>query len=294
MIRLALLSDIHSNLPAFEAVLTDLKAFQPDKVVVAGDVVNWGPFSAQVMDRLLYEQCLVIRGNNELYLTDWQTDRMPVAWQQYTLPPYTIAQLGPALINVIATWPDTLSLRFPGAAALRVVHGSPRSPFEPILPTVSAEDAALILRDITESTILAAHSHLVLDRQIDRWHVLNAGSVGNPLDGDLRASYMILEGDETGWRGTLRKVPFDAERVYREFDRTGFVEQCGVVGYLVVKEYHTALMEVSPFLEWHRLTCPEEPMTMNLLESYNKVDHDMYRAAAYRVPMSMNQKQESG
>jgi predicted phosphodiesterase len=283
MIRLALLSDIHSNLPAFEAVLDDLKAFAPDNIVVAGDVVNWGPFSAQVMDRLLMEQCIVIRGNNELYLTDWQTERMPDHWRNFALPPFTLAQLSTEHIDTIATWPDTLSLRFPGAPAVRVVHGSARSAFEPIYSTTSVDDAALMLDGVTETTVLAAHSHLVVDRQIGRWHLINAGSVGNPLDGDLRASYMILERNANGWRAVLRKVPFDTERLYREFERTGFVEQCGVVGHLVVKEYHTAQMEVSPFLEWHRATCPDEPMTMALLHPYSQVDRLAYCPPPYRI-----------
>lgn len=272
MIRLALLSDIHSNLPALEAVLDDLKTAAPDKIIVAGDVVNWGPFSAQVVERLLNEKSVIIRGNNELYLTDWQTERMPGAWHKFTVPPYTLTQLGAHLMDVIATWPDTLSLRFPGAAAVRVVHGSPRSPFEPIFPTTSDEEAALILQGVQETTVFAAHSHLALDRHIVGWHLLNPGSVGNPLDGDLRASYMLVEGDAGGWQSVLRKVSFDCERVYREFERTGFVEQCGVVGHFIVKEYHTAQVEVTPFLEWHRVMCPDEPITMALLETVRKAE----------------------
>ena len=84
------------------------------------DVVNWGPFSAEVMERLSREQCAFIRGNNELYLTDWQTPRAPQNWIHYTVPPFTIAQLGKHWMNVIAAWPDFLSLRFREASAVRV------------------------------------------------------------------------------------------------------------------------------------------------------------------------------
>ena len=94
MTRLAVLADIHSNLPALEAVLDDLKQFTVDRIIVAGDVVNWGAFSDWVMDRVADEECAVIRGNNELYLTEWQTPRMPESWKIFTLPPYTLAQLG--------------------------------------------------------------------------------------------------------------------------------------------------------------------------------------------------------
>ena len=70
MTMLAILADIHGNLPALEAVLEDLAHFKVDHVVVAGAMVNWGPFSAQVMDRVTSEGWAVIRGNNEFYWSD--------------------------------------------------------------------------------------------------------------------------------------------------------------------------------------------------------------------------------
>ena len=109
MTRLAVLADIHSNLPALEAVLDDLSHFTVDKIIVAGDVVNWGAFSSQVMERLAALDCAIIRGNNELYLTEWQTPRMPESWKIFTLPPYTIAQLGDRWMNVISAWPASFT-----------------------------------------------------------------------------------------------------------------------------------------------------------------------------------------
>jgi predicted phosphodiesterase len=68
--RLALLSDIHGNLPALEAVLDDLAPLGIDQVVVAGDVANIGPFSNEVFERIHRERWPVIRGNGEYYLTE--------------------------------------------------------------------------------------------------------------------------------------------------------------------------------------------------------------------------------
>ena len=61
MTRLAVLADLHGNLPALEAVLQDLSQFRVDRVIVAGDVVNWGPFSAQVLERVTREGWAVVR-----------------------------------------------------------------------------------------------------------------------------------------------------------------------------------------------------------------------------------------
>ncbi len=282
MTRLAVLADIHSNLPALEAVFDDIP--DVDGIVVAGDVVNWGPFSAQVMGLLATRNCAYIRGNNELYLTDWQTPRMPSAWDRFTLPPYTIAQLGPHWMNVIATWPDRLTLRFRDAPAMRVVHGTPRSPFEPIVPRITEAELAPIMTGVEDTFLIAAHTHLPMDRRIGPWHVFNPGSVGNPLDGNLTASYLLLEGDREGWRGTLRRLPFDVDRVLREFERTRFVEQCGVVGSFILDEYRTARPEVYPFIQWWQTTCPELPETMDLREKYASVeDREVYLPPHYRM-----------
>ena len=82
---LAVLSDLHGNLPALEAVLADLAQFQVDQAIVAGDVINWGPFSAQVMERVTAGGWAVIRGNNEFYLLDYDTPRAPAAWSNPNL-----------------------------------------------------------------------------------------------------------------------------------------------------------------------------------------------------------------
>jgi predicted phosphodiesterase len=93
MTRLAILADIHGNLPALEAVLADLAQFAVDHVIVAGDVVNWGPFSAPVMERVTRAGWAVIRGNNEFYLLDYNTPRQPEHWREFELLPWLHGQL---------------------------------------------------------------------------------------------------------------------------------------------------------------------------------------------------------
>lgn len=77
MTRLATLADIHGNLLALEVVLADLAQSEIDQVIVAGDVINWGPFSAPVMARVAAAGWARIRGNNEDYLLDYATPRAP-------------------------------------------------------------------------------------------------------------------------------------------------------------------------------------------------------------------------
>lgn len=250
MTRLGVLADIHGNAIALDAVLDDMAMFDVDQVICAGDVVNWGPHNAEVIQRIVSEGWITVRGNNELYILDQDTPRACAEWNHYTIARWTRQQLGARWLDVIATWPDALTLRFRDAPTLRVVHGSPRSHFEGLYPRRSDEKLREMLNNIEETTLISGHTHLSLDRQVGRWHIMNPGSVGIPLMGILEATYMILDGDWSGWRATLRHVPIDPGPVLHDLKQLGFAESCGVTGELVMDEYRTARLHVLPFLTW--------------------------------------------
>jgi predicted phosphodiesterase len=289
MTRLAILADIHGNLPALEAVQADLAQFSVDQVVVAGDVINWGPSSAEVATRVLEAGWAVIRGNNEFYLLDYGSPRAPAAWadtNQWALLPWLQQQLPGPWPARIAAWPDTLSLRFPDAPPVRVVHGSPRRNSEPIFSTDPETDTAALLAGVEEPVLIAAHTHLPLAREVAnghrRWHILNPGSVGVPLDGQHLARYLLLDGDSRGWRPTFRAVPLDPTPVLAEFERQGFLESCGVVGELVMEEYRRARLELLPFVVWRHACFPSRPLDFDLLAEYRRIDQLAYVPKEYR------------
>ncbi len=96
---------------------------------------------------------------------------------------------------------------------------------------------------------------------------------------------MLLESTQNGWQAIQRRVAFDSQRVLAEFERTGFVEQCGVIGHLVVQEYRSARLEVLPFIEWWRKNYPDEPQSMALLEPFSRVNKRDYMPLAYQIGM---------
>ncbi len=286
MTRLAVLSDIHGNSIALEAVLQDLAPFEIDQIVLMGDQINWGPFSAQVVERIVREGWLVIRGNNEFYLLDYNTPRAPAAWsdpERFPLLPWIYRQLNGRWQGVIAGWPDSLSLRFPDAPPLRVVHGSPRSNQEPIFASTPEPEIEAMFAGVEETTIVAGHTHLIIDRRVGRWHIVNPGSVGNPVDGFSTASYMLLDGDAEGWHATLRRVPFDHAPLFDEFERQRFVDECGVVGELVVEEFKTARLQLLPFIYWREANCPGAPFAMSLFDEFSKIDKWAYTPIEFHV-----------
>ena len=273
MTRLAVLADIHGNLPALQAVIEDMTQFAVDHVIVAGDSVNVGPFSREALSTICERNWAVIRGNNAFYALDYQTPRMPEHWSAFTLPPWLRDQLGKEWIHVLASLPDALSLRFPDAAPVHVVHGIPGNPWIAITPLSTTGDVESWLSDISESTVICAHSHIPIERHIGPWHIFNPGSVGIPLDGQPSASYMILDGDHKGWTlAAHRRVPFDHDLIFDALNEQGFVQRCGITAMLLIQEFRTARMRLWPYLQWKKLFYHDQPDSAALLDQFMRLD----------------------
>jgi predicted phosphodiesterase len=283
--RLAVLADVHGNLPALEAVEADFERIGVDHVVVAGDLAIGAPFTRRVVERALERGWALIRGNNEIYVTDFGSQRARPEWNdpvQFSVLRWAVRELG-ELRRLIAAWPDGLVLRYPDAPPVRVVHGSPRSPFEGLTPIAPEETLIERIGGVEENLVVAAHTHLTMDRRVGRWRVLNPGSAGQPLDGCLEAGYMLLEARDGRWHPTVRRVSYDVERVLAECERRAYVDECGPIGALVVEEQRTARSRVSPFLRWRAETCPDEPISFDLLARFREVDVWRYTSAHFLV-----------
>jgi predicted phosphodiesterase len=283
MTRLAILADIHGNLPALEAVTEDLAQQQVDHVVVAGDLVGWGPDAAAVLERVTRAGWAVIRGNHELYVLDYNTARAPEEWKRHTITPWVCRQIPARWHTRLAAWPDSLSLRFADAPLLRVAHGSPRSPWEGISWYTPEAEVEAMLAGTPEPTLVVGHTHIPLERSIAGRQILNPGSVGMPLDGTRSASYLLLDGDANGWRPLWRRVPFDYEALFRAFEGQGLLEACGLSGHLILHEFRTARTQLNPFHRWHSACCPAEPLDTALLERYAQINTWNYRLLGSHV-----------
>ena len=292
MTRLALLADIHGNLPALEAVIQDMAQFNVDHVVVAGDSINCGPFSREVLETITARCWAVVRGNNAFYALDYGTCRAPEHWSAFTLPPFLREQLGHRWLNVLASLPDTLQLRFLDAAPARLFHGTPGNPWVAITPLSTADQISAWLGEIGENTIICAHSHIPMERHVGPWHILNPGSVGMPLDGDPRASYMIVEGGPQGWALLRhRRVSYDASPIFEAFERLRYVERCGITARLLVEEFREARLRLYPYMIWKQQQFPDELESEELFEAflalenltefmpieYRKLDNSLHR-----------------
>jgi diadenosine tetraphosphatase ApaH/serine/threonine PP2A family protein phosphatase len=230
--RIAVLSDIHSNIVALEAVLSSIGSV--DAVWHLGDVVGYGPEPDAVVARLKEINAVGVRGNHDAAAAggneiDWfNTDaRAAMEWTRRRISSETRA------------WLDGLpKTRVEGAFTL--VHGSPRDPiweYVTSLPVARANLAALTTRqglhghthipicwrddDGSVEAVSPGHgSSLMLD---ERPVLLNPGSVGQPRDGDPLASYMVIDTD--AGRCTWSRVAYDIATVQAAMSAEGLPER---------------------------------------------------------------------
>jgi len=215
-VRVAVISDIHGNLPALEAVLAAVAPF--DALWHLGDTVGYGPQPNEVVDRLTREGAVGVRGNHDSAATglidaDWFNEDARVAIE------WTARVLTPASRAALLALPERRS-----EGEFTMVHGSPR---DPTWEYIASTAVALVgLQDLTTPYGLFGHTHdprvfrarggtvetlgptdhaeLQLDERVT---LLNPGSVGQPRDGDPRASWLLLDLD--GWSASYRRTPYD-------------------------------------------------------------------------------------
>ncbi len=225
--RVAVLSDIHSNSPALEAALEAVGT--RDQLWITGDIVGYGPHPDQVVERLRDEDAVAVQGNHDAATlgriptgTFNDLARAAVKWTAETMKP--------ANLEWLADQPD---MRVEGDFTL--VHGSPRDPLWEYLFSIPA--ARINLAAFETPYCLVGHTHhqltfrddqgqveallaedgssLTLD---DRRCILNPGSVGQPRDGDPRACAMVIDTDsgEVEWL----RFAYDIERTQADIRST--------------------------------------------------------------------------
>ncbi len=291
MTRLAILADLHGNLPALQAVSADLDGQGVDHVLVAGDLISVGPDSVAVLDWVCSRGWSAIRGNHEFYLLHHGTPREPAHWEaRYAMPRWLAATIPAAWRCWLATMPDELTLHYPDAPPLGFYHGLPGDPWHGITPVTTDDEAAAGLQRAAAHDLIVGHTHLGFDRCIAagerNWHVVNPGSVGIPLDGDPRAAYALLDGSAGGWRAELRRVAYDLEPLWRRFAEIDYVGQCGATGRIFIEEIRQARMMLIPFIHWRQTHYPGQPESLAQAEAFLTLpdaEIDALRPLAYQL-----------
>ena len=218
--RYVVLSDIHANLEALEAVLEEIETIEHDGVVCLGDIVGYGPDPGPVIEVVRESSAVTVRGNHDNAAIDPREEAFFNDWAAAAIR-WTREQLSESEIAYLEGLPYTASI---GDALL--VHSSPSRP-EAWRYVLGRADATAEFETFSERICLIGHSHVpMLVAKLDGrvWELVpnevsltpgmrligNVGSVGQPRDRDVRASFAVLDLNEA--TVGIRRVAYDAEK----------------------------------------------------------------------------------
>jgi predicted phosphodiesterase len=214
--RVAVVSDVHGNAVALEAVLAALDDVQPDLVVFGGDL-TWGPLPEETLRLVetLSTPALFVRGNAERALLE--PDEEPSQRARWLLERHP-----PSALAFLATFEPRLSLELDGLGPTCFCHGSPRSDEELVTPETPEERVRALASGIDERAIVSAHTHLQFDRRVAGIRSINPGSVGMPYEGRQGAFWALLGADVE-----LRRTGYDVAEAVARYHGSGYplVEQ---------------------------------------------------------------------
>jgi predicted phosphodiesterase len=243
--KVAILADIHSNLPALQTVVAHIEAWRPDKVLVAGDVINRGPRPAECLHLIQEKQVQngwqVVRGNHEDYVLDQARPDVPRHGPEFELARngyWTYRQLN-GQVAALKAMPFQEAFTGPDGQEVRVVHASMLGNREGIYPDMPDDE---LRRRIAPppAVFCIGHTHRPLIRYIDKKLVVNVGSVGMPFDGDTRAAYGQLLWKNDRWRARIVRLDYDRARTQIDFFETGFIHEAGALATIMLVELRQA------------------------------------------------------
>ena len=233
MTQIIVLSDIHGNSLALDAVLHDIEAqCTPDAIWVLGDLVAFCPWPAETLARLrALSDVAFLRGNTDRYLVtgrrpatsvrspeDWE--RMPASLAlRDAMFRWTVERLSYADYEFLRDLPPRLEMDILGYGRICAVHATPSDDETNLFADTPDEEVDPYVVGLDARLLLYGHTHYPVDRTVGSLRLVNDGSVGLPFDGEPRPAYVVLDFDAGRCTVTLRRVDYDVEAVVSELER---------------------------------------------------------------------------
>lgn len=237
--RVAIVSDIHANWQALEAVLEDIKKQGCEKVLCLGDLAMAGPQPRVVIDYVRGQaNWTVIQGNTDKLIGDFSPqiiDKMKSAF-----PVMANALLDDVLVleedkkEYLKNLPAQMNLEIEGVKIL-MVHGSPRRNNEDILPDMPLEQIQEILEGVDADLIFCGHTHVPCGYQTNKKQtVVNVGSVGRPMTENPQSCYVVANFENGGFSIEHRFVDYDRETASSIMTMRNF-DGCEALAQMILK-----------------------------------------------------------
>ena len=231
--KIAVVSDIHGNALAFDAVLADLAREAPDAVACLGDAIQGGPEPARVVAQLRALACPVVMGNADAFLL--ADDPMVHAGsdgvsEMSAVRAWTVSQLDAADLAFVRAFVPHFDLPLEAGRTLRCYHGSPDSFDQQILPETPPEEARSLLGLMPSTFGAGGHTHVQFILHMDRTFHFNPGSIGfayrhhqdhESFRADPWAEYALLTDAAGRISLDFRRVPFDPQRLIEIYRSSG-------------------------------------------------------------------------
>lgn len=225
--KIAFISDIHSNILALLKVLKDIEKQKVDKTYCLGDLVGYGPYPNQVIDTIRYQRIPTVMGNYDegvgfikgdcgcAYVTeeDMANGQISIDW--------TTDQVTPDNKEFLRGLHREIRFEQDGNKFL-LVHGSPRRINEYLFEDRPEDSFKRVIDGIEADVMICGHTHIPYHKEIDGVHIVNDGSVGKPKDGDPRACYAVI--DTEGLQIEFRRVEYEVEAVAEDIVKRGLPE----------------------------------------------------------------------
>ena len=242
--RIAVLSDIHGNALAFDAVLADIQGESIDQMVCLGDAVQGGSQPAETVARLRGLGCPIVMGNADHWMLTGEesgAESAPSPWM-LAMRQWSLGQLSEDDKAFIAAFVPTVELDLPGTRTLLCFHGSPASFDDVIAPTTPDEEVRTILSPYLPAIMCGGHTHALQIRHLGGSFYFNPGSIGFPFRHDdpgqsLRmirsdpwAEYAVLTVDGDRISLDLRRVPIDLAALKDIVNASGMPEPEMITG----------------------------------------------------------------
>ena len=210
--RIAAIYDVHGNLPALEAVMSDVRAEGVDLVVVGGDVLP-GPMPVETLEYItsldLPTRFLHGNGDREVrnQMAGVESSIIPPPWREVMR--WVAAELTSEHDRILAAWPATQAVEHETLGEILFCHATPRNDIEIFTRDTPEANLLAVFAETDAAIVMCGHTHMQFDRRIGKTRVVNAGSVGMPF-ADPGAYWALIDDDVE-----LRRTPYDFERAAR-------------------------------------------------------------------------------
>ena len=263
--RLAVLSDVHGNLPALEKVFDDLKTRKPDGLIVAGDFVG-GPHPDQTIELLQsIRPNWMILGNSDINLLRYVDGRVPDLYttaKQFALLRWVASHVSSTTMDFLRNLPQQQVITLDNITSIRVVHGSLNDPFDGYDPETELDKLDFDLHRLEEKVLVCGHTHCPWVVERNGKLAFNPGSVAGPLNGYVGTQYALLDQSDGHWKVQLLALPYDISRTYYDFSESGLLEAGGVLARCFMHSIETGEDVGRLFLQ-HASTLAEQAGCLN-------------------------------